>query len=78
MKRAFMRLDLQSPEAWITAGLFAAGLALIACMVWLERRPRTKLDPLLLPTTPFMFAGGLVALLALVHLLNLAGIHTGR
>jgi hypothetical protein len=47
-------------------------------MAWLERRPRTSLDPLLVPTTPIMFGGGVLALLALVHLVNMAGIHTGR
>jgi hypothetical protein len=73
-----MTIDWTAPETWITCGLLAAGLVVVAAMVWLERRPRQTLDPLLLPTTPIMFAGGLVAMLALVHLLNLAGVHTGR
>jgi high-affinity Fe2+/Pb2+ permease len=73
-----MVIDWTSAETWITLGFLAAGLALVGAMVWLERRPRKSLDPLLVPTTPIMFVGGLVAMLALVHLLNLAGIHTGR
>jgi hypothetical protein len=73
-----MAIDWSTPEAWITCGLLAAGLLLVGVMAWLERRPRKSLDPLLVPTTPIMFAGGILAILALVHLLNLAGIHTGR
>jgi hypothetical protein len=73
-----MRIDWALTETWITLGLLAAGLALVGAMAWLERRPRTSLDPLLVPTTPIMFGGGVLALLALVHLVNMAGIHTGR
>jgi hypothetical protein len=72
-----MAIDWSELETWITCGFLAAGLMVVATMAWLERRPRASLSPRLVPTTPFMFAGGLVALLALVHLLNLAGIHTG-
>jgi uncharacterized membrane protein len=78
MAEAGMNLDWNSSETWITGGFLAAGLALVAVMVWLERRPRPSLNPFLLPTTPFMFMGGMVAMLAFVHLLNMAGIHTGR
>ena len=62
----------------LTVLVFAAALALIARMVILERRPRDNLNPSLLPTTPVIIACGFVAILALVHLINLAGIHTGR
>jgi hypothetical protein len=47
-------------------------------MVWLERRPRKSLDPNLVPTTLFMFLGAFVSLIAVVHLANLFGLHTGR
>jgi hypothetical protein len=65
-------------ELSITYGALAAGLALVGFIAWLERRPRKGLSPRLIPTTPFLFAGMLVAVLALVHVLNLAGFHTGR
>jgi hypothetical protein len=67
-----------SQDFWITLAALACGAGLIAIMAWLERRPRQSLNPRLLPTTPFLLAGGLVAVLALVHLINLLGLHTGR
>jgi hypothetical protein len=69
---------LSSPDVWITLAILAAGAGLAGLMAWLERRPRPSLNPRLLPTTPFLLAGGLVAILALVHLMNLWGVHTGR
>jgi hypothetical protein len=65
-------------EIWITLAALVFGIALAATMAVIERRPRSDLAPRLLPTTPVMFIGALVGLLALVHLLNLWGIHTGR
>jgi hypothetical protein len=65
-------------EYVITWAALAFGLALVGLMSWRERRPRRGFDAPLIPTTPVMFIGGLIALLALVHLVNLAGIHTGR
>jgi len=65
-------------DIWITAAALIAGGALVGFMAWLERRPRKSLDPPLLPTTPFLLAGGLVIILAIVHLVNLLGVHTGR
>jgi len=65
-------------ELWITLAALVFGVALAATMAVIERRPRSDLAPRLLPTTPIMFIGALVGLLALVHLLNLWGIHTGR
>ena len=65
-------------ELQITWGAFGAGLTLVAFSAWLERRPRQSLMPRLVPTLPFLFLGVLVALLALIHVLNLSGIQTGR
>lgn len=65
-------------EIWITIAALVMGLALAAAMAFLERRPRPDMIPRLVPTTPLMFAGILVAILAIVHLLNGFGIHTGR
>jgi hypothetical protein len=73
-----MPADLSPVEFRITLAVLTAGLALAAMMVWLERRPRRSLEPRLVPTTPFLFAGTLLAILAFVHLLNLWGVHTGR
>jgi uncharacterized membrane protein len=61
-------------EMSLTVAALVAGLALMGAMSLLERRPRQNLNPRLLPTTPFMFAGALVALLAAVHLLTVFGI----
>ena len=61
-----------------TYGGLALGLALIAVMVWIEKRPRKTLDPRLVPTTPFMFLGAFICLVAVVHIVNTFGIHTGR
>ena len=58
-------------------GLFF-GLALVAIMVWIEKRPRKSLDPQLVPTTPLMFVGAFICLVALVHIVNVYGIHTGK
>lgn len=73
-----MPADLSPVELSITLAVMAAGLALAGFMAWLEHRPRQTLEPRLIPTTPFLFAGTLLAILAFVHLLNIWGVHTGR
>lgn len=65
-------------ELWITLALFLGSVFIIGFMSWLERRPRQSLSPRLIPTTPVILIFGFIALLALVHLANLYGIHTGR
>ncbi len=62
----------------LTYGALALGLALVAIMVWLEKRPRKSLNPRMVPTTPFMFLGAFICLVAVVHIVNTFGIHTGR
>ena len=54
------------------------GVGLVAVMAWLEKRPRKSLDPRLVPTTPLMFLGAFICLVAVVHIVNTFGIHTGR
>lgn len=61
-----------------TYGGLALGIALIAVMTWIEKRPRKSLNPRLLPTTPLMFLGAFICLIAVVHIVNTLGIHTGR
>ena len=65
-------------EMSLTFGGLALGLALVATMVWIEKRPRKSLDPRLVPTTPIMFVGAFICLVALVHIVNIYGIHTGK
>jgi uncharacterized iron-regulated membrane protein len=59
----------------ITVALLAAGLMISGAMIWLERRPRQGLDVRMIPTTPFLMVGVVMALMAAVHLLSLLGKH---
>jgi bacteriorhodopsin len=69
---------ITSLEFWITAAVFLLSAGIIAYLSRLERRPRTSLNPRLIPTTPAIIVFSFVALLALVHLANLFGVHTGN
>ena len=69
-------LDLS--ELLITLGIFFTAASVVGWMAFLERRPRDGLNPRLVPTTPILLVAGFIGLFALVHLLNLYGIHTGR
>jgi hypothetical protein len=69
---------LTNPELLWTLGFLLSGMAGVAAMVILEKRPKTRLDPSLIPTTPVMLFSGLICLLAAVHLVNLLGVHTGQ
>ena len=62
----------------LTYGGLAFGMGLVAIMAWLERRPRKSLDPRLVPTTPLMFLGAFICLIAVIHIVNSYGIQTGR
>ena len=64
-------------EMSLTYGGLILGVALVAVMVWLEKRPRKSLNPGL-PTTPLMFLGAFICLVAVIHFVNSYGIHTGR
>ena len=67
-----------TPQFILTALILVAALSAIVWMIILEKRPRTDLNPRLVPTTTILFIRGFIALLALIHLVNLAGLHTGR
>jgi hypothetical protein len=73
-----MLQNVSTTELAITIFALLAGFGLAAGMILLERRPRTSLNPRLIPTTPVMLLGALIAILAIVHLVNLYGVHTGR
>lgn len=65
-------------ELAVTLAALVLGGGLVAAMAWLQRRPKRNLDTTLIPTTPLLIAGAFTGLLALVHLINLWGIQTGR
>lgn len=62
----------------VTLALLAASLAAAGFLTWLERRPAEPGKVRLLPTTPLIFLSILVAVVMLVHLVNLMGVHTGN
>ena len=62
----------------LTYGGLALGLTLVGVMAWLERRPRKSLNPRMVPTTTLMFLGAFICLVAVIHIVNSFGIHTGK
>jgi hypothetical protein len=62
----------------LTGLVLVAALSALVWMIILEKRPRTDLNPRLMPTTTILLVSGFIALLAFIHLVNLAGLHTGR
>jgi amino acid transporter len=62
----------------ITLAIALAAMTVVGVVVWRERQPRQSLNPSLVPATPLLLFSGIVALLAIVHLVNLLGVHTGR
>ena len=58
----------------LSIAALVGGLALTGTMAWLERRPRKTLMPSIIPTTPVMFAGIIIAVLAIAHMLALSGV----
>ncbi|MDX2235469.1 MAG: hypothetical protein NW200_13310 [Hyphomonadaceae bacterium] len=54
----------------VAAGLFGFGS-------WRSAQPADPLNPRLIPWRPVLIIAGVVALLMLVHLVNLMGISTG-
>jgi len=50
------------------------GISLAASMVWLQNRPKKQLKVSLVPHTPLMFVGALIAILAVAYLISLLGI----
>lgn len=50
------------------------GIAMVVVTVWREKRPRDGFDVSLIPTTPVMFAGALLAIVSVAYLLHAFGI----
>ncbi len=69
---------LTSGNFLITLAIAVAAMTVVGVVVWRERRPRQSLNPSLVPATPLLLFSGTVALLAIVHLVNLLGVQTGR
>ena len=67
-----------TPQFILTALILVAALSAIVWMIILEKRPRTDLNPRLVPTTAILLISGFIALLALIHLVNLVELNTGR
>ncbi|TMJ40325.1 MAG: hypothetical protein E6G89_08520 [Alphaproteobacteria bacterium] len=67
-----------TPQFILTALILVAALSAIVWMIILEKRPRTDLNPRLVPTTAILLISGFIALLTLIHLVNLVGLNTGR
>jgi hypothetical protein len=72
-------LDLANNfEFLATLGIFLLAAGMVGYFAWIERRPRKSLMPRMFPSTPMILIFGFIGLLALVHLANLYGIHTGN
>ena len=65
-------------ETWTTLGVLAAAGAVLIYGRWRSSLPPNPRKPRLLPWRPILIGAAFVALLAIVHLVNLAGIETGR
>jgi len=61
-------------ETCLTILFLCAGAALSAWAAWAEKRWRDDHKVPIVPTTPLMFIGMVAVLLALVHLMTLAGV----
>jgi hypothetical protein len=72
-----IRKIMFSQQVIITILVFLAAVGSAAWLAIHDRRPRESLTPSLLPTIPLMLVCGLIAILAVVHLVNLIGIKTG-
>ena len=65
-------------EFLITLAIFLICGGFVAYVSWSDRRPRKDLTPRLISGTPIVLLFGFIALLALVHLVNMGGFTTGH
>jgi hypothetical protein len=62
----------------LTLVILAASIACTGLLVWYEKRPTELGRVRLVPTTPLIFLSLMVAILMIVHVVNLMGYVTGR
>ena len=62
---------IHNPQFLATSVILLAALALVGFLIWQEKRPRQKLMPSLLPTTPLFLLTAIVIMLAAVHLAHI-------
>ena len=65
-------------EFLITLAVFLVAGGIVAYLSWADKRPRKSLEPRLFSGTPIVLLVGFIALLALVHLVNMGGFTTGH
>ena len=65
-------------EFFITLAIFLVSGGIVAYLSWADKRPRKSLEPRLFSGTPIVLIFGFIALLALVHLVNMGGFTTGH
>jgi hypothetical protein len=61
-----------------TLVVLALSVGLYAYGSWRAARPADPLNPRLIPWRPVILTAGVVAILMLVHLVNLLGVTTGQ
>jgi hypothetical protein len=66
-----LAIAIISQPFMVTAAILLAAVGSFAGLAIRDRRPRESLNPSLIPTIPLMLLAGLVAMVALVVLLNL-------
>lgn len=72
-----MQNIIYSQSFIVTTLVFAVAVGGGVGLALYDRRPRESLSPPMLPTIPLLLISGLIALLALVHLVNMFGVKTG-
>jgi uncharacterized membrane protein YidH (DUF202 family) len=55
----------------VTSGILLSALGLAGFLIWQEKRPRQKLMPSLVPTTPVLMLVAIVILLTATHLVHI-------
>jgi amino acid transporter len=68
---------MYSQQFIITILVLVAAIGSAIGLAIYDNRPRESLNPSMVPAIPLMLVCGLIAILALVHLVNLFGIKTG-
>jgi hypothetical protein len=62
-------------DFWVTSSVLAASAGIVGWMAWIEKKPKTELQPRLFPTTLVILIAGLAALMALFHMTDLLKPH---